>query len=929
VKTNGTWSSFAVCLALALLVSSISAVSLRYRAIGQKEAASRHRLELLPHGPVVHPAANHDLLFDPVLVYSSFLGGPSSSLGVSPGHAQFANVIYVDSSGNLYLAGGTNSASFPTTPGVVGPTQGQSSGFLAKVDPTGQHLVFSTYVPGFIAPVSGMTVDAAGDIYVAGGSNPADAPALPIPPGSMPFRTDGSIGILKLNPTATTVLAATYIGGSAGDTVGGIALDSSDNLYITGTTISNDFPTQSALQPSLGTSGNNVYVTVLNSSLSTAVYSTYLGQNSSAGTGIGHSIAVDASKNAYVTGFAGAGFPVTSGTAAQASCSGNCVFVAKLNASGLAISYATYLGSQARGGAIGVDASQNIFVTGSVISGGFNELNPVSTFPSCNANLNAGENFVSEINASGALAFSTCPGGGAGSITSVGSLALDSSGNVYVAGLGFAALPLKNPIQSNSGDGEPYVVGINPSASSVVFASFLGGAQAGETDFINDIAIDSTGNIYAAGFGQPYTTPPTVYPPFPVFNALQPGPSGNASCPTMNPCGPGNDAIFLKVAPTDAPAAAVAPAILTFPAQAIGAASAPLPLTIFDLGSTALTVSNVSVTGDFSIQESCTTVTAAGGSCPVQVTFTPTAPGTRTGTMTITDNSAGSPRTVALTGIGGQAAVTLSPTSLSVSGAVNTKTTSPVTLNNSGTLPLQISTVQVSGATFSETNNCGVSVPSGQSCVINVMFSPTAAGNSTGTLTITDSGAGSPHTVALTGTGVADSIGLVYPPNTGPSSANVQAGTVAITNIQVGGAGVGGTVSLSCSGLPQGAACSFDPSSTVQVSPTASRSVQLTITTTARSLLFGPIVLTTGLMVLAIWVSFVFLRNASTSSTPRLRWRFVPLFALAICACGGNGSSPSGGSNSSTGTPAGSHIVTITATSGSATETLLFNLIVE
>jgi hypothetical protein len=929
VKTNGTWSSFAVCLSLALLISSIFAVFLRYRASGHKEAAvSRHRLEPLPHRPVVHPAANQDLLFDPVLVYSSFLGGPSSAPHGSSTPVQYVNAIFVDSSGNLYLAGATDSPAFPTTTGVVQPTQGTSGAFVAKVDPTGQHLVFSTYVPGLVFPASAMAVDSAGDIYVAG--SVGQGTTLPIPSGSSPFRTGGSIGILKLNPTATSILAATYLGGSNGDTVAGLALDSSNNLYVTGSTTSNDFPTQNALQSTLGTSGANAFVSVLSSDLSSAVYSTYLGGNSEVqtqvgvgGTVTGREIAVDASKNAYVTGGAGAGFPTTGG-AAQAGCtSGVCAFIAKLNPTGSAITYATYLGAGSSAGAVAVDSSQNIFVSGVVGSGSFDEVNPVSSLPSCNANPGTQENFVAKINSAGALVFSTCPGGGPGATTSVGTLALDSSGNVYIAGSAFPGLPLMNPIQSNPGSGEPYIIGINPNNSTVVFASFLGGGIPG--DAIKDIAIDSAGNLYAAGYSQNESS-------FPIFNALQPNPSGFSGCPPPSTgCRPGNDAIFLKIAPTDAPAAAVAPAILTFPAQAIGAASAPLPITIFDLGSTALTVSNVSVTGDFSIQESCTTVTAAGGSCPVQVTFTPTATGTRAGTLTITDSSAGSRHTVQLTGDGGQAAATLSPTTLSFSQAINTTGTSQVTLNNSGTVPLQISTVQVSGATFSETNNCGVSVPAGQSCLINVGFSPTALGNSTGTLTITDSGAGSPHAVALTGRGVADSIGLVYASQNGaPSSANIQAGSAAITLIQYGGAGLGGNVSFTCSGLPQGASCNFDPSSTVLMNAMTASEVRLTIPTTARSQLFAPIVFTTGLMALAICVGILYFRYISTAIAPRLRWRFVPLFALALCACGGGtGSSPNGGSNSSTGTPAGSHIITITATAGSSTQSLLFNLIVQ
>jgi hypothetical protein len=922
MRTKQSSWSLAVCLSVGVVAAVCYLLLYQDSRGGQITASlSSHSFAPLAHGSVTHPSASQGFSFDPVLVYASYLGGPNQG-------GQQVNVVYVDSSGDLYLAGSTNSASFPVTTGVVQPTQGGNAGFLSKIDPTGQHLIFSTYVPGFPGTVSAMTVDAAGNIYVAGASKnviSGGAP-LPIPSGSTPFRTSGPIGILKLNPTATAVLAATYLGGSGIDAVGGIAVDSSDNLYITGSTNSNDFPTQNALQASLGTSGNSDFVTVLNSSLSTADYSTYLGANSSARTGVGHSIAVDASKNAYVIGSASAGFPTSTSGAIQTTCAATCVFIAKLNPAGSQISYATYLGSNAIGGAVAVDSSQDIFASGFVVSGGFNEMNPVSTFPSCNANTSNPENFVSKINASGSLAFSTCPGSSP-QTNALGTLALDSSGNVYTAGVGFPTLPLTNPIQSSPGNGEPYIIGINPSSSTVVFASYIGGAQSGEMDPINDIAIDSTGSLYAAGYDVPGFSP--LNPAFPVFNALQPVQSAQTPCPLHASCRAAYDATFLKIAPTNAPAAAVAPAALAFPDQPLGTASSALPVTIFDLGSTALMVSNISVTGDFSIQESCTTVTAAGGSCPVQVTFTPTAAGNSTGTLTITDNSAGSPRTVALTGVGGQSAVTVSPTSLSFSQAINTTGTSQVTLSNSGTVALQISTVQVSGSTFTETNNCGVSVPTAGSCVINVSFSPKALGNSTGTLTITDSAAGSPQTIALTGTGVAAGVGLAYS-SSSASSATLSAGSSASTTIQVGGAGVAGSVSLACSGLPQGASCAFKPSSPVQMSATSPTQVQLTISTTARSQLFAPIVLTTVLMLLAMCLSILFFKNIWSNTTPRLRCRFVPLFALTICACGGgNGSSPNGGGSTSTGTPSGSHVITITATSGSSSQTLLFNLTVQ
>jgi hypothetical protein len=521
---------------------------------------------------------------------------------------------------------------------------------------------------------------------------------------------------------------------------------------------------------------------------------------------------------------------------------------------------------------------------------------------------NVGSGFVSEINAAGSLTFSTCVVGAPSTI------ALDGSGNISITGVAGTGFPLHNPIQANlpARGSAPFIATINPNTSSLLFSSFLGDGQGGNPA-INDIAVDAAGDIFAAGYGNA----------FPVFNALQSVPAGgDPPCPVMNPCVNGFNIDILKIAPTNAAAAALSAASLTFPAQAVGTPSTPQTVTVVDLGSASLTVSNVNATGDFSVQDGCTSpVAPAGGTCALQITFTPTALGTRTGNLTITDNSVGSPRTVQLAGLGGQTAATPSPNPLSLSQAINTTNTLPVTLTNSGTLPLQILTIQISGAAFSEANNCGSSVGASQSCQINITFSPTALGNSTGTLTVTDSASDSPQTVALTGVGVADNIGLVYPPNNGLSSSTTPAGSVAVTNIQVGGAGLSGTVNFSCSGLPQGASCSFSPS-TVQMNPTVPSQVQLIITTRARSHLFVPIGLLTGFLTLAILASLIFSMSGSTFPTPCPRWRLVPLFALALCACGG-------GSSSSTGTTAGNYTVVITATSGSSTQTLNFALTVQ
>jgi Abnormal spindle-like microcephaly-assoc'd, ASPM-SPD-2-Hydin/Beta-propeller repeat len=933
----------AVCFTTTLLFAAAAAKLLSRNRTGAISEASQRQAGLTVSGlkqrlsKSTRPSSDQNILFDPILVYSTYLGGPSTAEYSFP-DAQSATVVQPDASGNLYVAGYTNSPGFPvTTSALVSSNSARNGlGFLAKLDPTGHTLLFSTYINGIT--VSAMAIDPNGDIYLAGGTGVGDAsyPALPIPSGSTPYiSTPKNIGVLKLNSTATAVVAATYLGGSGGDRVTGIALKpgtTGSNLYVTGTTQSNDLQTTPApiLQATL--QGNvNGFVTVLNPALSSAIYSTYLGSTSQLSSSNGpRTIAVDTAGNAYVVGSATAGFPISSG-ALQTSCPDQCGFVAELNPTGSALIHSTYFGTGgSTANAIAVDASQNAYIEGhSNLSTSIPTMNPVPGFYACST-ANGVSDFISEISAAGSVAFSSC-------VSSANpTIFLDSSGNISITGFAFNGFPLQNPIQStasNSGGEAAYVATINPTNGSLVFSSYLGDGMgtplgyqgsSGGSPTLNDIAIDASGNLYGAGYG--FT--------FPVFNALQPVASpADPGSQCANPCVLGSSVAILKIAPTNAPAAALEPAALTFSAQALGAQSAAQTVNVINLGSSSLTVSNVTATGDFAVQDGCTaTVAAAGGTCALQVTFTPTATGNRTGSLSITDTSAGSPHTVQLTGVGGQASVTLAPTTLSFSQAVNTTGTSQVTLDNSGTLPLQISSVQISGTDFSETNACGISVPAGQSCVINVSFSPTALGNSSGTLTVTDSAAGSPQTVALTGKGVAASLGLAYATPGGssaPTAATVQAGTGATTLIQVGGAGLAGSVTLSCSGLPQGATCDFNPS-TVQMFAGAPTQSLLVIQTTARSLLFMPIVLTTGLTLLALCLSILYFGRTAIVRAPRLRWRLVPLFALAICACGGgNGSSPSGGGSTSTGTPAGSHIITITATSGSSSQTLLFNLTVQ
>ena len=208
----------------------------------------------------------------------------------------------------------------------------------------------------------------------------------------------------------------------------------------------------------------------------------------------------------------------------------------------------------------------------------------------------------------------------------------------------------------------------------------------------------------------------------------------------------------------------LSPAALTYSQTVqVGTTSAAQTETLTNTGASALAISSVAITGtnatDFAKSaDTCAGATlAAGASCAVGVTFSPTAGGARNAVLTFTDNAGNSPQRIALNGIGGAPAVSLSPTSLTFANQ-NVGTTSAaqaVTLTNSGTWPLAISGITLTGANpgdFGQTNACGASLAAGASCAISVTFGPTATGSRGATLTISDGAAGSPHGVPLAGT---------------------------------------------------------------------------------------------------------------------------------------------------------------------------------
>jgi len=203
---------------------------------------------------------------------------------------------------------------------------------------------------------------------------------------------------------------------------------------------------------------------------------------------------------------------------------------------------------------------------------------------------------------------------------------------------------------------------------------------------------------------------------------------------------------------------------LDFGTQLIGTSSAPQVVTLTNTGAVSLTISSIAVSGadseDFGQTNTCGSHLPPGASCTISVTFAPTQTGPRTASLTITDNGAGSPQLVSLSGTGVTSGpnATLSTTNLTFTTQLVGTTSPPqaVTLSNYGSVTLAINRIAITGTDrgdFAQTNTCGSSVAPGASCAISVTFNPTQSGTRSGRVSIKDNAPGSPQTVNLTGTG--------------------------------------------------------------------------------------------------------------------------------------------------------------------------------
>jgi hypothetical protein len=438
------------------------------------------------------------LVIDPVvLVYCGFIGGSEYDQGRG---------IAVDASGNAYIAGHTKSdqATFPEKVGPDLTYNGfNADAFVAKVNASGTALVYAGYIGGSDNDVGyRIAVDASGNAYVTGSTH-SDQTTFPVKLGP-DLTFNGSLTdafVAKVNASGSALVYAGYIGGSDLDEGYDIDVDAAGNAYVTGFTDSDQTTFPVKLGPDLTFNGGyrDAFVAKVNTYGTALAYAGFIGGSN---YDSGHSIAVDASGNAYVTGYTGSDqttFPVKLGPDLTFNGGGEDAFVVKVKANGSSLSYAGYIGgaSDDYGEGIAVDALGRAYVTGYTHSD--QDSFPVKIGP--DLTFNGGfDVFVARVFADGTeLVSAGYIGGSNNDYTS--DIALDAIFNAYVFGYTYsneATFPVKiGPDLTYNGNQDAFVAKVSRSGRGLLYAGYIGGDN---YDYGEGIAVDAAQNAYVVGY---------------------------------------------------------------------------------------------------------------------------------------------------------------------------------------------------------------------------------------------------------------------------------------------------------------------------------------------------------------------------------------------------------------------------------------------
>lgn len=417
----------------------------------------------------------------PIPVFSTYLGGTG---------ADCAHGIAATADNRICVTGGTASADFPVTPWAY--DNGFNSHFTAfalRLDPAGSTLDYSTFLGGSADDDGfGIALDGERNVYLTGTTYADNFPS------TGPDALAGSGGdayVLKIRADGAGLVYATIIGGGAWDRGSGIAVNTDGEAYVTGSTLSADFPVTPGSFQTARPGKNDAFALKLNAAGDDLIYSTYLGGPNDDS---GNALFLDAGGDLYVTGSAGIGFPTTAG-AYKTSTTSMDAFVTKLNPDGTAPLYSTFLGGtgQEYGTALTVDGTGVAYVVGSTTSADF----PTTSGVFDRSYGGSGDGFLVKIRAEGSgLHYSVFLGGGGSDIPYA--IALDDLGRPIIAGVTNSAnFPLgANGFDDDLSGTDGFVVELNPVASSVLYGTFLGGYS---YDAIYDMAREPDGNLFVTG----------------------------------------------------------------------------------------------------------------------------------------------------------------------------------------------------------------------------------------------------------------------------------------------------------------------------------------------------------------------------------------------------------------------------------------------